>query len=603
MTIEVGKVSRGFARMMMVALLTSGVGVSSAYAADCTAASYGTLPVEMIGGRATTMVKINGKDMRFILDTGAFFSIMSRATAQGLGLPLQMTPPGFYIQGIGGKADASIATVRDFGILGANLHNIQFLVGGSDAGTGLLGSNLLNIFDLDADLSQGKATLIRTSGCGSKASLAYWAKDGNYNEAPLLSPKTEHDRSSRVTVFVNGKPVIAELDTGATTLITRKAAERVGIDMHSAAVTPGGFSRGFGQKTNDAWNARVALYQVGTETIQNSHMRVIDGEFDTNSEPTEMLLGIDFFLSHHIFIAHSQRKVYFTYNGARPSVLDKASQVSAASKPAPAADAAELQDAQAIGLRGQAHLSRGEFAEGMADLDKAIAMAPDAPASAGFYFERAKAKLARGSADKGESALSDLDASLRLAPDRSEVLLTRARVLIRRHERDKADADLAAAGRALTPGSQQTLTLAGLLIDQDRPLEAIPLLDTWVKLHGEDANLPSALNTRCWARGLAGTQLPQAQEDCRKAIKGYGEKPALLDSAGLVQLRMGQYQQAVDFYTKSLAGRADNGWALYGRALAKLHLGQEAGKAELAAVRLSHPVIVARAEKLGLTPP
>ncbi len=28
-----------------------------------------------------------------------------------------------------------------------------------------------------------------------------------------------------------------------------------------------------------------------------------------------MILGADFFLSHHILVASSQRKLYFTYNG------------------------------------------------------------------------------------------------------------------------------------------------------------------------------------------------------------------------------------------------------------------------------------------------
>ena len=28
-----------------------------------------------------------------------------------------------------------------------------------------------------------------------------------------------------------------------------------------------------------------------------------------------MLLGSDFFLAHHIYVAYSQDKVYFTYNG------------------------------------------------------------------------------------------------------------------------------------------------------------------------------------------------------------------------------------------------------------------------------------------------
>ena len=28
-----------------------------------------------------------------------------------------------------------------------------------------------------------------------------------------------------------------------------------------------------------------------------------------------MLIGADFFLSHHVYVANSQRKLYFTYNG------------------------------------------------------------------------------------------------------------------------------------------------------------------------------------------------------------------------------------------------------------------------------------------------
>jgi hypothetical protein len=33
------------------------------------------------------------------------------------------------------------------------------------------------------------------------------------------------------------------------------------------------------------------------------------------SDGTDMLLGMDFFLSHHVFIARSQNVIYLTYNG------------------------------------------------------------------------------------------------------------------------------------------------------------------------------------------------------------------------------------------------------------------------------------------------
>ena len=80
-----------------------GIGVllaSHAWADGCQLERYGTLPVEMEGSRATTMVKINGSDTRFALDTGAFFNIMSNASASSLGLKLRALPFGFRISGI-----------------------------------------------------------------------------------------------------------------------------------------------------------------------------------------------------------------------------------------------------------------------------------------------------------------------------------------------------------------------------------------------------------------------------------------------------------------------------------------------------------------------
>ncbi len=43
-------------------------------AAGCKVSDFGTLPVEMTGEQATTIVKVNGENTRFILDTGASFN-------------------------------------------------------------------------------------------------------------------------------------------------------------------------------------------------------------------------------------------------------------------------------------------------------------------------------------------------------------------------------------------------------------------------------------------------------------------------------------------------------------------------------------------------
>jgi len=122
-------------RMLRLGFLgISALLASQAWADSCQLKDYGTLPVEMVGGRATTMVKINGNDTRFIIDTGAFFDTMSRANALALGLKLRPAPFGYRISGVGGTAAVEFAQVEEFGILGATLKHIGFIVGGTDAG-------------------------------------------------------------------------------------------------------------------------------------------------------------------------------------------------------------------------------------------------------------------------------------------------------------------------------------------------------------------------------------------------------------------------------------------------------------------------------------
>ena len=62
-------------------------------------------------------------------------------------------PFGFFVGVGGGAADVSVATVKVFTLADVPLHNIDFLVGGSDFGSGgsvgLLGQNVLHIGDVE----------------------------------------------------------------------------------------------------------------------------------------------------------------------------------------------------------------------------------------------------------------------------------------------------------------------------------------------------------------------------------------------------------------------------------------------------------------------
>jgi len=586
--------------MEMLRWACMGIGVlvaGQAWAGDCQLSQYGTLPVEMVGYRATTIVKINGADTRFILDTGAAFSIMSKAKASSLKLAGQYVPFRFQISGVGGDADAEVARVKEFGIVGTTIHNVEFVVGGSDAGDGLLGANLLDFADVEIDLAGGKLTLSRADHC-EDAKLAYWVKDGgDYNTADLDLSNNAHDRRTFFSVMINGKKVRAVLDSGApATILTRNAAERVGIDLNAPDVKAGGRVSGVGAKSVAAWIARVESFSVGTETIHHSQMQVIDGTLGDSE--TDVLLGVDFLLAHHIFIANSVGKAYFTYNGGRIFSLAAAPSGSDKSDVEPSTDdkGSAPKTANDYALLGAARLSRGEPNAAIADLDEAIRLVPD---QAAYYVARARA---RATVRQPDAALSDLDKSLKLNPRKVDALLLRAEIRVVQNDRVGAAADATVASTLVPAGSDEAYSIAALYIQLEQPASALPLLDDWIRLHDDDASLGDALNKRCWARSLSNKMLDDALRDCRKAIRRDGERPTYLDSLGMVELRLGHYAESIKAYEQATSGHRRSAWSLYGLGTAKIRNGQtDAGNADIAAAQAIDPQIEALANRYGLT--
>ncbi len=587
---------------LVLAMLAS----QAAQAASCQLVSYGTLPVTMEGLRPMTTVKVNGKESRFILDSGAFFNFMSQAQAAQLGLSPGPLPFDFTISGIGGSAVPQLARIRTFGFLGTELKNVEFLVGGTDAGAGLIGANLLALADTEYDLAAGKVRIVEAKGCGNGA-LAYWSSNGNYSVAEMLSTTNERDRRSFVAVTINGKTIRALLDSGASgSLLSRDAAERAGIDLTAKDVLASYGTRGVGRRTYRTWIAPVDQFKIGDEEIRKTHIAVMDGTIGNGPDTPDMLLGTDFMLAHHMLVAKSQRRIYFTYNGGKVFSLGQRGG-DAAAEPAPAASASTARQndssatpktAEEFALRGNAHIARHESALGIADLSEAIRQAPDV---ASYHVDRAKAYLA---IRQPKLALDDLDAAVKRDPDNVQTLIMRARVRLGNRDTTGALADAEAAERFVDTGSRMALALANLFVALDAPARAIPLFDGWVRLHGDDAGLAEGLNDRCWSRALANVDLDKALDDCNRALRIRKADAGFLDSRGMVYLRRGDYPHSIADYDAVLARQPGSAWSLLGRGLARLRAGQEdAGKADLAAAKTIEPDIESRAIKLGLSKP
>ena len=87
--------------------------------------------------------------------------------------------------------------------------------------------------------------------------------------------------------------------------------------MDEDNVVAGGTTRGIGDKIIETSRARFDELNIGGEIIKNARLNVSDIELMPNGSPADLLLGADFFLSHRLYVAALQHKLYFTYNGGR----------------------------------------------------------------------------------------------------------------------------------------------------------------------------------------------------------------------------------------------------------------------------------------------
>ena len=151
------------APLLRVAAMLGAVAAPVHALAECKLAAF-TVPVTMSGMRATIPAKINGTDVHFTIDSGAFYSQLTPAAAAELKLRLDRAPNRLNLEGVGGKAEASVATVRELTVFNVQIPHAEFIVAGGEPGqntVGLLGQNLLRIGDIEYDLANGVIRLVR----------------------------------------------------------------------------------------------------------------------------------------------------------------------------------------------------------------------------------------------------------------------------------------------------------------------------------------------------------------------------------------------------------------------------------------------------------
>lgn len=561
--------------------------------ADCSMAKYVDLPVTMSGRIPLVEAKFGDKAARFTLDSGAFYSTLSRASAAEFGQRVESLPSWFRVKGIGGDTSAGYIVAKNFSLASVTIPNANFVVGGSDIGTtGLLGQNILGIADVEYDLPHGVVRLWKTTGC-AKTSLAYWANTKPFTIVKMeAAPEGPWKPHTIGTILLNGVKIKAVFDSGAqSSLLSLAAAKRAGVTPQSPGVTPAGFSRGLGTHQLPVWLAPFDVIDIGGEAIHHPKIRISDVDFNNG----DMLVGIDFFLTHRIFVSNANHAIYITYEGGPVFGLSGKGAVSADGTALDLTNTApEPTTAEQYSRRGAVFASNHRLPEALADFDKAIALAPT---EGRYVYQRAMAHFAN---QQAQAAAADLDRAITLAP--ADPLARIARAELRLHDDNRAGAheDVVAADQALAPSAEQRLRVAALYDQLDTPEAAITNYDQWLQSHREDNMRATALNGRCWARGLLNRELDAALSDCNAAVKLQPKNASFLDSRALVRLRRGDLAQALGDYNAAAAITPRNAWTLYMRSVVEQKTGDTAHADADRTLALSiNPRVTNRARKIG----
>ncbi|HUA24249.1 MAG TPA: aspartyl protease family protein [Steroidobacteraceae bacterium] len=584
--------------------------LSTASAANrCNLTMSPPVPISMDDLRPVITADIDGAGARFMIDTGSSWNFLWPAAAAEFNLPLRDAPAGVYLYGIGGAFVPRIATARTFSVAGISGHGAEFLVDNNDLGAGIdgiLGQDLFRLTDVDVDFdfANGALRFVRPRHC-SNAILAYWATTQPIEEVTVQWTSPQQTRLI-AKAAVNGHDIHVLFDTGAwRSILSLDAARRAGITPESPGVVPAGATIGLGSKSVRVWAAPIDKFAIGGETIEHTHLLV----GDIGVDDADMLLGSDFFLAHHIYVAYSQDKVYFTYNGGPVfdvNALEPAAAAKTSADSVPAAATALVpaapMDAASYMRRGMAYASRGELAQAIADLTRACELEPT---DADCHYQRG---LVYRRSSQLQAALSDFTAAIERRPDYFEAYLARAQLEIAKQPA-AAEADLDAADRLAPQQAAIRLQLAGLYGLAGEYAGAVHQYDLWIDYHPDDINLSYALSNRCGAEAKSNVDVDRALDDCDTALRlmrksGLDQlSAATLSNRGLVYLRDGRVDDALANFETALKLRPQSPLARYALGLAELRKGLAAqGQADLAAARIRSPGLARRLNGMGFAP-
>jgi predicted aspartyl protease len=271
-------------------------------AEKCELKQFARLPLETLPeGRVAIPFTVNNRELSFMVDTGGVSLTITEQQALQFGHPIQQTSRELI--GVNGKVMNSYITVDSLSLAGMRGEKLPIYIETRPMRDvdGTMSPDILKGYDVDLDFARSVMNLFSQKHCRGK--VVYWTKTG----VVVIPMDVDRQGHIRIPVIVDGKQIMAVLDTGAVqSLISLRTAAKLGINEN----TPGL------KQEHDAGGYKVYSYPFRTldldgVAVSNPHIAITSDSF-TKDMGNDMILGMGILRQLHLYIAYGEEKLYIT---------------------------------------------------------------------------------------------------------------------------------------------------------------------------------------------------------------------------------------------------------------------------------------------------
>jgi len=277
-------------------------------------------------------VQVQGAPKLMLLDTGGVYTELTEATANELGL--ERHRGNFELYDVAGVSTSEFATAS-FALGRLKADKVAFVISryptwNDTRVAGLLAADILQHYDVSVDFGTNKLDLLSQDHC--EGNVIYW-KASAIAVVPMRVLDSGH---IVVTVTLDGHPIAATLDTGASTSTLRQlAAEgQFGVTLGAADTPLAGelpdragaqiYRHRFKSLELDGIAVSnpefILLPDLVSHKVANdpeTGSRLADKKGDETSQ--DILLGMNVLRHLHLYIAYKEQKLYITPAGEPPA--------------------------------------------------------------------------------------------------------------------------------------------------------------------------------------------------------------------------------------------------------------------------------------------